>query len=51
MRTYKKSVNSYKSLRKHYKGSGKEVHHIVEKRLAKGSKWKVNDMPSVALNK
>lgn len=48
---YKKSINTYSELKKQYKGSGKEIHHIIEKRLVKKSKWNQNKMPSVALDK
>ena len=48
---YRKTVDTYKTLKKTYKGSGKEVHHILEKRLVKGSTMNANDMPSIALDK
>ena len=49
--SYKKTVDMYSSLRKTYSGTGMEVHHIVEQRLAKGSRWQMTKMPSVALTK
>ena len=49
--SYKKTVDTYSSLRKTYSGTGMEVHHIVEQRLAKGSRWQMTKMPSVALTK
>lgn len=48
---YKKTIDTYSSLTKKYKGSGMEAHHIVEKRLVKGSSWKASKMPSVELSK
>ena len=51
VRAYKKSIDTYSSLQKQYKGSGMEAHHIIEKRLAKGSSWSVSKMPSIELTK
>ena len=51
VREYKKNIDTYSSLRKQYKGTGKEVHHIIEQRLVKGSSWKVRKMPSISLDK
>ena len=48
---YKKTIDTYSSLTKQYKGSGMEAHHIIEQRLAKGSSWKASKMPSVELTK
>ena len=49
--SYKKTVDAYSSITKQYKGTGMEAHHIIEKRLAIGSRWNVSQMPSVELNK
>ena len=38
VRAYKKTVDTYSTLTKRYKGSGMEAHHIIEKRLAEGVK-------------
>lgn len=51
VREYKKNIDTYSSLRKQYKGTGKEVHHIIAQRLVKGSSWKVRKMPSISLDK
>ena len=48
---YKKTIDTYSSLTKQYKGSGMEAHHIIEQRLAKGSSWKAPQMPSIELTK
>ena len=46
------AIDTYKNLRKVNKGTGKEVHHIVEKRLAKYIDVNLNtdDMLSIALD-
>ena len=49
VRQYKKTVDTYSSLTKRYKGSGLEAHHVIEKRLVKGSNLRVSKMPSVEL--
>lgn len=49
--TYKKTIDTYSALTKQYKGSGMEAHHIIEKRLVKGSSWNINKMPSIELSK
>lgn len=49
--SYKKTVDTYSSLTKQYKGTGMEAHHIIEKRLVKGSNWETSQMPSVELTK
>ena len=51
VRSYKKTIDTYSSLTKQYKGSGMEAHHIIEKRLVKGSRWSVSKMPSIELTK
>lgn len=35
----------------HPKGSGMEAHHIIERRLVRGSSWNISQMPSVELTK
>ena len=44
------SIGTYKDLKKLNKGSGLEVHHIVEKRFAGSLDINANDMLSVALD-
>ena len=45
-------IDSYKNLRKEVKGTGQEVHHIIEKRFAKSlNLGNPNNMGSVALSK
>lgn len=39
-----KIVDTYSSLRKKYKESGMQVYDIIEKRLIKGSSWKVSSL-------
>lgn len=51
VKSYKKIVNTYSSLKKQYKGSGKEIHHVIEQRLAKPYNVNTNKMPSIALSK
>ena len=48
---YKKTIDTYSSLRNQYKGSGMEAHHIIERRLVRGSSWNISQMPSVELTK
>lgn len=48
---YKNTIDTYSSLRKQYKGSGMEAHHVIERRVATGSNWKSSQMPSVELSK
>ena len=51
VRTYKKSIDAYNNLKKQSKGTGLEVHHILEKRFVRNSRWKPSKMPSIKLNK
>lgn len=51
VKTYKKTIDTYSVLKKQYKGTSKEVHHIVEKRLAKPYEVNTRRMPSIALDK
>jgi hypothetical protein len=44
-------ISGYDRLRKAYKGSGKEVHHIIEKRFARTLGVNPKTMPSIALSK
>ena len=44
------TIDTYTNLRKINKGTGKEVHHIVEKRFAKKLQLNEQDMLSVALD-
>lgn len=47
----KKSIDTYSKLKTKYAGTGKDVHHIVEKRLLReGSRLKAKDMLSCAIN-
>lgn len=47
--SYKKTIDSYSALQAKYKGSGMQAHHVIERRLAKGSSWKISKMPSIEI--
>ena len=50
---YRGCIDTYRNLRKEYRGSGKEVHHIIEQRIYKDALLKstLKEMPSIALDK
>ena len=50
-REYRRTINTYSALKRQYKGSGMEAHHVIEKRLVKDSNWQASQMPSIELTK